>query len=159
MWRSLTAPQVPVEDDRTIRFPAFFEHPPEPLGTEGEVYELDGVLLRAITIAANDFIPPSVSIRSCPNRQESHRYRVIRQGNIVFVYIHEDPAACGAAYLALDSGAKYAISTDGRILRRVLDGQPEEPFGLEVPDGGPRGVPSKPGVSPSYDTIWNKTDM
>ncbi len=159
LWNRLTAPtppQVPVEDDKSIRFPSFFEHTAITLGTQGEVYELDGVTLRAIMIAANNFIPPSSSVRSCPDRQESHRYRVVRQGNIVFVYIHEDPAACGESYLALDSGAKYAISADGRILRRVLDGQPEEPLGLEVLDGGPRGVPSKPGVPPGYDDIWNK---
>jgi hypothetical protein len=161
LWKSLTTPtlpQVPVEDDRSIRFPSFFEHTAIKLGTQGEVYEFDGVTLRAIMIAANNFIPPSASIRSCPNRQESHRYWVVRQENIIFVYIHEDPAACGASYLALDSGAKYAISTDGRILRRVLDGQPEEALGLEAPDGGPRGVPAIPGVPPGYDAVWNKGD-
>lgn len=68
----------------------------------------------------------------------AQRYLVSREGNIIFVYIYEDEEYCGGGYLALDSGVKYAISADGRILRRVFDGHPEEPFEGLNPDGGPR---------------------
>jgi hypothetical protein len=86
--------------------------------------------------------------RSCGNRQEAQRYRVIRQGNIIFVRIDEDTAFCGGGYLSLDSGAKYAISTDGRILRRLVDGEPEEPFTAQAPDAsGPRSPPGEPSRS------------
>ncbi|WP_157231871.1 hypothetical protein [Hyalangium minutum] len=114
-------------------------------------------MLRAVLIAANDFLPPGAKNPSCPNRQEAQSYRVIRQGDITFVYIYENEAYCGGSYLALDSGAKYAISTEGRILRRVLDGHPEAGApGFEVTDAGPRKVLSRPGVTPAYDSVWNK---
>lgn len=154
--RLSSPPSLPVGDDRTIVFPPFFDRPAVPIGVEGALYELDGVTLRAVMIAANDFLPPSASNPSCPHRQEAQAYRVVRQGDIIFVYVYENEAYCGGSYLALDSGAKYAISTDGRILRRVLDGHPEEIApGSEHSDAGHRKVPSRPGVTPEYDSVWN----
>ncbi len=153
--RPPSPPVVPVEDDKTIVFPHFFDRPAGVVGVEGELYDVDGVMLRAVMIAVNDFLPYSAKA-SCPDRPEAQSYRVTRQGNIIFVYIYENEAYCGASYLALDSGAKYAISIDGRILRRVLDGQPEGNASLEAVDAGPRRVPSRPGVTPAYDSIWNK---
>jgi hypothetical protein len=138
--RNSSPPPVPVEGDKTIVFPQFF----------------DGEMLRALMIAINDFLPTRSQDTSCPNSPESQSYRVIRHGNVVFVYIYENEAYCGRTYLALDSGAKYAISTDGRILRRVLDGQPDGTSEFEAGDGGSRGVPSRPGVTPAYDSTWNR---
>ncbi|MFL5347957.1 MAG: hypothetical protein ACJ8AT_24460 [Hyalangium sp.] len=154
--RNPSVPPVPVGDDRTIAFPQFFERAADAVGAEGNLYELDGMMLRAIMIAANDFLPPGGREMDCPNRQEAQLYRVIRQGDIVFVYIHEDEAYCRSSQLALDSGVKYAISADGRILRRVLDGQPEGSSDFKAGDGGPQRVLSRPGVTPAYDSIWNK---
>ncbi len=154
--RSPSIPSVPVGDDRTVVFPQFFDRAAGAVGAEGNLYELDGVMLRAVMIAANDFLPPGAKEPDCPNRQEAQSYRVIRQGDIIFVYIYENEAYCGSSQLALDSGAKYAISADGRILRRVLDGQPDGPWGLEPADAGSRRVPSRPGVTPAYDSVWNK---
>jgi len=130
--------QKPPQEDMSIRFPEFYERLPITIGEQGQAYELDGVTLRAITIAANDFIPPGYKSRSCLDRQETHRYRIIRQGDIIFVNISGNPAACKEHLNVLAGGAKYAISTDGRILRRVFDGEPEGPFGLESPDAGER---------------------
>jgi hypothetical protein len=153
--RSPPPPPVPVENDRSISFPPFAGNVVK-LGAQGESYELDGEVLRALTIAANDFLPSSIPNPSCRNQQAAHRYRFMRQGNILFVSIQEDPAYCGREYTALDSGAKYAISTDGRILRRVLDGQAqEEDFGLEPSDAGGLRVPAEPGVPPELDGVWN----
>lgn len=154
--RLSSPPPVPVGDDRTIVFPSFFERAASPVGGEGALYELDGVTLRAVMIAANDFLPPGAKNPACPNRQEAQSYRVLRQGDILFVYVYENEAYCGGSSLSLDSGAKYAISTDGRILRRVLDGHPEEGApAFEGTDAGPRKVPSRPGVTPAYDSVWN----
>lgn len=127
---------VPIENDRSIVFPQFFEQDAIEVGAKAEPYELDGVVLRAISLAANDFLPPSAQERPCQDRPEAHRYRVIRKGDIIFVRIDEDAAFCGGGYVSLDSGAKYAISTDGRILRRVVDGEPEGPFEPQTPDAG-----------------------
>ncbi|WNG50958.1 hypothetical protein F0U60_47635 [Archangium minus] len=134
------------QEDTSIRFPNFHEHFATTLGEQGKPYELDGVTLRALTIAANDFIPPKGRDRQCWEKQESHRYRVIRQGDIIFVRISTDQAACDHKVLVLDAGAMYAISAEGRILRRLFDGEPEnlspashdageqESQGIPVPD-------------------------
>jgi hypothetical protein len=156
----------PLENDPSIVFPPFFEQSAIEVGAGGGTYALDGVVLRAVMIAANDFLPSADKERPCWDRPESHRYRVIRQGNILFVRIDEDLESCGLQYVSLDTGASYAISTDGRILRRLRDGEPEalpapatpdaggqdggpaparpEPIPVPptVPDGGPPGLPS-----------------
>lgn len=115
----------PPQEDKSIKFPSFHESFATIVGKQGQPYELDGVTLRAISIAANDFIPPGHKSRSCWDRQESHSYRVIRQGDVIFVQISSDPASCKQDGMVLDGGVKYAISTDGRILRRLFDGEPE----------------------------------
>lgn len=144
--------QRPVlQEDTSIAFPHFFEREAIAVGTQAGPFELDGETLRALMIAANDFLPPGGKNRACGDKQEAHRYRVIRQGNIVFVRIDEDPAYCGHVGPALDSGAQYAISSDGRILRRLFDGEPAAPSAPESPDAGARGTPGEPGVSPTYD--------
>lgn len=154
LWLGCTPPQtilfqqpVTVEDDRSIVFPPFFECTPVEVGAPGQPYQLDGVTLKAISIAANDFLPPERANTPCFDRQEAHSYRVIRQGEIIFVRIDEIPEYCGRKHGGLDSGARYAISTDGRILRRILDGMEE--YTGPVDGGTP--VPGEPGVSPSFD--------
>jgi hypothetical protein len=153
--RSPRPPAVPIEDDRSIVFPDFQEQDVIGIGAPGQPYELHGEVLRAVMIATNDFLPPRDARAACWNRQEAHRYRVIRQGDLVFVRISEDPAACGRGYPTLDSGAWYAVSTDGRIRRRVLDGQWEEPATRLPEDGGTPKVQAEPGVPPSLDGVWN----
>jgi hypothetical protein len=142
---------VPIENDRSIVFPQFFEQDAIEVGAKAEPYELEGVVLQAISIAANDFLPPSTKERPCGDRPEAQRYRVIRQGSIIFVRIDEDPAFCGGGYVSLDSGAKYAISTDGRILRRVVDGEPEGPFEPQRPDVGILRTPDEASSSSAGD--------
>jgi hypothetical protein len=158
---------APMEDDKLIAFPRFYEYPATHVGAGGVPYELDGTMLRALLIAANHFRPPSNEEQPCWDRQEAQRYRVIRQGDLVFVEISEDPEFCGSGYISLDSGATYAISADGRILRHITGAHPDRIFGSPpdpydggagpirplpppapsaVPDGGPAGVPSP--VSP-----------
>jgi hypothetical protein len=155
MRSPFTAP-APVGEDPSIRFPRFSEGEVIRVGSKETPYDLDGELLRALMVAANDWLPPSSSNPPCHARLEAQHFRVLRQGTIVFVYIDENPAACGRSHPALDSGVKYAISTEGRILRRVRDGQEgEADFGLDTPDGGRPKVRAEPGVPPELDDVWN----
>jgi len=124
------------QEDESVVFPEFFDRFPIVVGEQGQPYELDGVILRAIAIAANDFIPPFSKERQCWDRQEAQLYRVIRQGDIVFVRIDANPSACERKVLMFDSGVQYAISTDGRILRRVFDGEPGGPSHPQRADAG-----------------------
>ena len=155
--RSPTATLTPAGGDRTIVFPQFFEHTAITVGAPGGTYELNGEILRAVAIAANDFLPPDDSPRPCHKRQEAQFYRVIRQGNIIFVDIRENHEYCGRRYPALDSGAKNAISTDGRILRHVLDGAEGGPFDTGSLPAEVTGeeFTGELGSSPAFDAVWN----
>lgn len=144
-WLRTSRP-APLEEDRSIVFPQFFEQPAIKVGVGNGPYEMDGVTLRALLMATADFLPPADKDTPCRDRIEAHRYRVIRQGDIVFVQIEDDDEFCGLKYLSLDTGAKYAISTDGRILRRLIGTEPEVP---EPGDGGSGTVPPSPPPTPS----------
>ena len=133
-----------MKEDLSIVFPSFFAQAPV---TSGVPYELDGATLKVLSIAANDFLPRKDDPAGCEGTQEAHLYRVIRQGDLFFVRIDPNPGHCGQARGALDSGAKYAIHRDGRILRRVIDGL--EPY--VGPGDASTPVPGEPGVSPSFD--------
>ncbi|MGE6763853.1 hypothetical protein ACQKGO_37940 [Corallococcus interemptor] len=118
-------------NDASIEFPQFFEQPAEEAGT----VELSGSVLRALEVAAADFLGPQDANTPCVDRRESHRYRVIQRQGILFIRIDEDPQACGLTVPALHSGAQYAVGSDGRILRRLRDGEPDE---SQMPtDAGP----------------------
>jgi hypothetical protein len=149
--RSQHPPPAAIGDDRSIIFPQFFAQDVTVVGADGGPYELDGEMLRALMIVANDFAPPGGPDQPCWSGPEANSYRIIRQGNILFVYAHEDHKYCNRPYPSFDSGAKYAISTDGRILRRVIDGQPTGLFGPESADGGDIGEQAEPGVLPGFD--------
>ncbi|NOK33849.1 hypothetical protein D7W79_33335 [Corallococcus exercitus] len=125
-------------NDTSIEFPRFFEQPAVEAAADGGMVELGGNVLRALDVAAADFLGPQDANTPCVDRRESHRYRVMQQQGILFIRIDEDPRACGLSAPALDSGAQYAVGSDGRILRRLRDGEPD---GSRVPtDAGP-GIP------------------
>jgi hypothetical protein len=136
-----------MEEDLSIVFPRFYEQATVSVGQGSEPFELDGETLRAISVAAQDLLPPVSKSTPCGSRLEARRYRVIRQGSIIFVRIDESPAYCGRMGPSMDSGANYAISTDGRILRRVIDGELDRASGLEAVDAGSQGTPAEPGTS------------
>jgi len=146
---------APVVGDNTVNLPPFLGSEAIQVGAGDSFYEVDGAVLRAILIAANDFLAPVTERTPCADRPEAHRYRFMRQGDVIFVRINEDLAYCGRKTGALDSGASYAISLDGRILRRALDAGPEEP--AAVPDQQPPsqepGELAPPGVSPGMEHI------
>lgn len=127
------------EEDPSIRFPALHDRSTIHVGEEGNVYTVDGVTLRAINIAAEDFLGPESKARECWEKREAHRFRVIRQGDIIFVDVSLDPFYCQMPFMFLDYGVRYAISTDGRILRRLFDGEPEDGSSPASPDAGELG--------------------
>ncbi|RKH77679.1 hypothetical protein D7X99_30735 [Corallococcus sp. AB032C] len=88
---------------------------------------LDGNLLGAVQVAMEDFFPKQSKDTPCWGRPEAYRYRVIRQDDVFFILIHEAPNACSNAFICVDTGARYAVSLDGRILRRSVGAEPEAP--------------------------------
>ncbi|RKH18459.1 hypothetical protein D7X74_09500 [Corallococcus sp. CA047B] len=108
-------------DDGSIQFPSFFEQP----SSEGEIVEISGAVLRAVELAADDFLGPQNADTPCTDRRESHQYRVIQRQGVLFIRIDENPQACGLTVPGLHSGAQYAVGSDGTLLRRLRDGEPD----------------------------------
>lgn len=147
---------TPVEGDTSIIFPLSVGRGLVEVEARKATYALlDGEVLRALTIAANDYIPPRIANPPCWARQEALTYRFTRRDDIIFVYVDENPAYCGSKLRPIHSGAKYAISKDGRILRRVIDGidDDHEVWSLKTPDGGRVTVVTEPGVSPDLEDL------
>lgn len=84
--------------------------------------DLDGATLQAIRIAADDFLDSDPKVEACSEKQSSYRYRAMRKGDVIFVRITYKPENCGRRVGMLDGGATYAVSADGKLLRRNLDG-------------------------------------
>lgn len=145
-----------VHQDHTIKMPAFDAN------TKIDM-TIDGTTLEALRIAAEDFAPRVAEPRACAHTQAGYLYRVIRQGEIIFVAIDRDPEACGGQGYSLGGSARYAIGKDRRILRLVVDGDgtdtwPEDAGTWELlpdrPDGGPDfHLPSPCPVGP-YAPLW-----
>jgi hypothetical protein len=136
-----------VGNDTSIRFPRFYEHEPVEVAKGEGVFEVDGSVLQAIRIAADDFLPRGAKDVPCQSTQAAHTYRVLRRGDVLFVRMDEDPTACGRAASTLHSGAQYAISLDGRILRRALDGEPGS--SLELLEEQAPGAGEQQGIPPT----------
>ncbi|NPD26592.1 MULTISPECIES: hypothetical protein [Corallococcus] len=142
---------APVLEDRTVRFPVSSDADAGILHDSAPVV-LDGETLRALSIVSRDLFPLGSTATSCDSRPESYTYRVLRQDGLLFVFVDENPAACGRRFPSLDSGAKYALRPDGRILRRVVDGvdADDDLRGVMLPDGGVQTilVPPSQGLLP-----------
>ncbi|WP_224240174.1 hypothetical protein [Hyalangium gracile] len=145
---------TPVENDPSIIFPVSTGQGLVTVGGQGKTYQLDGEVLRALRIVEQDLFPAGASERPCWARPEAHTYRFTRQGDIIFVYVEEDLAYCHRQAPAMDSGAKYAISVDGRILRRVIGSEPDHGvWRLKTPEGGTVIVITEPGVVPGPSAL------
>jgi hypothetical protein len=129
------------EEDTSIVFPQFFGADGTKVGEPGKPYDLDGATLQALMVAVNDFLPSHTKERHCWSRPEGHRYRIIRQEDIIFVQIRADLHHCERGFMMMDYGVKYAISTDGRILRRLFSGDPSDSVAPASPETGDAGLP------------------
>jgi hypothetical protein len=155
--RSQSSSAPPVNENPSVVFPDFYGSPAIAVGERDKTYALDGIMLRALMVAAHDLMPPEAGEQPCWETLEARGFQVIRQGDIVFVSVHADLARCGQPFLMLDSGVKYAISADGRILRRAFDHESGAPAAAINPDAGPGKLFNEPGLStvlkpPGYDT-------
>ncbi|HZH78400.1 MAG TPA: hypothetical protein VEY88_20395 [Archangium sp.] len=147
---------TPAENDTSVIFPLSVGQGFIEVEARKATYELlDGEVLRALMIAANDYIPPGIHNPPCWARIEALTYRFTRREDIIFVYVDENFAYCGQKLRPFHSGAKYAISKDGRILRRVIDGMDadDQVWSLETPDGGRVTVVTGPGVIPDQEDL------
>jgi hypothetical protein len=90
---------------------------------------LDGYVLQAIRIAADDLLPPEGPNLPCIYQKSSYKYQAVRQAELIFVRIDFDPRSCGGSIGMLDGGATYAINLEGRILRirSAIDGTEPTP--------------------------------
>ncbi|RKH55195.1 hypothetical protein [Corallococcus llansteffanensis] len=155
MRRQGTSP-APSPEARSIVFPDFSSQRALSVDAPGKVYALDGTLLRAMVLAADAFLPREQEGRSCWSRREAWRFRILREGDIAFVRMDADPRACAPVVLLLDGGAIYAVRlSDGRILRRLHDGEPDSTLAPVGPDAGATDVPSDPSI-PVGDTTWGE---
>jgi hypothetical protein len=145
-----------MEEDRSIVFPEFFEHFAQKVGESPGISELDGATLQAIRVAADDFLPVDTPEGACWQRRAAHRYRVIRREDIIFVRIDVDLDACDPKVLPLDSGVEYAIRADGRILRRVFDGEPVTRSGAAVHEMGAPVDAGGPALTPPPGATWGE---
>jgi hypothetical protein len=143
---------TPSENDTSVLFPVSVGRGLVEIEAEKATYDLDGEILRALMIAGSDYIPSGIRNPPCWARLESLDYRFTRRGDVIFVYVSEDFAHCGSKLIPMHSGAKYAISKDGRILRRVIDGihDDEDVWRLKAPDGGTVTVITEPGAFPEF---------
>jgi hypothetical protein len=127
---------MPLNQDTSIVFPRFLEEKSTTLGQPGENYNLDGASLQALMVAVNDFFPPAPSHEACLSKPSAHRFLITRRGDIIFIEIYADVFSCDWRLLGLDYGARYAISLDGRILRRLAIGEPDGSPPPTPDDGG-----------------------
>ena len=91
-----------------MRCPNFYAAIPTRLGADGGIFEFDDLLVQALQVATQDFFD---DLPVCAAGRPVTKYRVTRQGDIVFVKIEGAPEKCGAS---------YAIDATGKILHRHL---------------------------------------
>lgn len=151
-------------EDESIVFPDFSGPVSNGGSQPGGAYDVDGATLQALVIALNDFLPTDSRKPSCWDRPDAWRYRVIRQRETFFIRIQADPAFCSGTLMMLDSGAKYAISSDGRILRRLFTGQPDWTTDSEASgvgngqgDVGTSKPPVDTDIAGVLESTWNES--
>lgn len=139
--RSAGGSPAPPLEDTSIVFPMFFGVKATTLGEEGALYQMDGVVLRALMVATQDFLRSDGPGKPCWSTPEGHRYGIIRRGDIIFIEIEADLDNCWKEAMPMDYSVAYAIGSDGRILRRLFSGHPDYPNPLRLSDAGVAELP------------------
>ena len=147
------------EEDKSIVFPQFFGVEGTTVGEPGKLYELDGATLQALMIAVNDFLPSNSKERPCWSNPLGHRYRVVRRENIIFVQIYADTESCERGFMMMDYGVKYAISTDGHILRRLFSGDPGDSLDATPMEPTDAGLPPGKDMSSVLGATWGSSEI
>ena len=147
------------EEDKSIVFPIFSGVEGAAIGDDGKLYTMDGITLRALMVATHDFLPSNSQRKPCWAGPEGHRYGIIREGDIIFIEIHADYINCERGFGMMDYGVKYAINTDGRILRRIFSGDPDDPSPLKPSDAGVAEPPQDKDLSDVLGSTWGRSDI
>lgn len=139
--------------DASIRFPHALRSPGLRLGQIEQRVRMDGAIVQAMMVAARDFIPPHSENFPCWTKPADFLFDVIREGDIIFVVISPDYYAqgCELAPAPMDWGAKYAISTNGRILTQINDGYDDGPEWESPPSSPDAGTDEDAGYRRLYD--------
>jgi hypothetical protein len=141
-----------------VVFPELFGVEGTAIGEQGKLCRMEGITLRALLTAIEDFRLTSAQGHSCGSVPEEQFYRIFDQGEIIFIEITANTSNCKPGSLMMAHGVKYAISPEGRILRRISSGGPDDVPALKpsdagvAGDGGPwpdGGLPSDGGVIPA----------
>lgn len=128
--------------DPSVRCPNFYETVPTRIAADGGIFELDDLPVQALQVATEDFFDgPRPVGRPCSEGRGAYSYRVVVQGDVVFVKIAAKPRRCGKKVLS-DEGATYAIASDGKILHRHLGASLFDDYEGD-PDGGHPASPSQ----------------
>jgi hypothetical protein len=152
-WRPAPL-STPAENDDSIIFPLSVGREFVEVAPQKNTYQMEGEVLRALMVATNDYFTPAAFNGPCWARPEAHTFRFTRRDNVVFVYVEENWDMCDRKSFPIHSGAKYAISTEGRILRRVTGSEPDHGiWRLKMSDGGTVTVVAKPGVVPDLESL------
>jgi hypothetical protein len=127
-------------------FPKLFGVEGTAIGEPGRLYRMEGITLRALLTAIDDFRPVSILGKLCGSAPEEQLYRIADQGPVIFIEIAANPSHCKPESSITSHGMKYAISPQGRILRRIFTGTRVDSRWLDggaQTDGG-AGVPPSP---------------
>lgn len=127
---------APADEAPSLQVPQLLGVKATPVGEQGALYRLDGTTVRALTVATQDFFSASGQGKECWQNTEGHRYELFQQDGVTFVHITANFATCWQKFAPMDYGVTYAISAEGRILRRIFTGEPDDPYRLPVSDAG-----------------------
>ncbi|KFE63204.1 hypothetical protein DB31_2797 [Hyalangium minutum] len=138
---------APADEVPSIKVPQLLGVKATPVGVQDTLYRLDGTTVRALAIATQDFFSSSGQGKECWQNAGGHRYELFQQEGITFVHISADLVNCWQEFAPMDYGVTYAISAEGRILRRISSGEPDDPYRLPVLDSGGATVPQDKDLS------------
>lgn len=110
------AEMAPPEDAAGIEFPSAYE----------SGVRLDGAMMKALSVAMNDYLPPYIKAEDqkgpefqCLARWDTYRTVVMQANeNLFFVLLSPDLSKCAPGFIVPDAGAEYAIDGNGRILSK-----------------------------------------